>query len=183
VTASQDPSETTKDVLATASLVDASFPKPDWGMLVAWDSMIGHLPQADAVESVRMFYSTVVDRRIMPADVLRLSRQIRDTRLSAAGTSRLDDLNTADPADPRAWLAERRRLAGLIGDGVIPAGNPVRADVEVRPVGDLLSVVGRRWGVAAVSAVELADERARSDARDAAAAAVAHAKAGRRVSE
>lgn len=75
---------------------------------------LADLELKDAEAAVIDHYSKTRDW-LMPADVIGYCKRIRRERVAAAGS--IEALITADPDDPAAYAAERKRLTAEIASG------------------------------------------------------------------
>lgn len=114
--------DTTKAVLAKASLYDQTFAKPDLGIAVAWSSLIGDLDRADALQAVEDHYGAQT-RRLMPADIIAGVKRIRAARLERDP----EPLPDADPDDVHAYKAALLAGRNRVADGTEKA----------RPIGEV----------------------------------------------
>lgn len=94
-------------------------PEDDEGrkaMIGFWLGMIGDLSYADAVQAVRDHYRESREW-IMPADVRRGVKAIRQARLDAAGPTEIPPELADRPIEAREWL---QRTRDAIADGQEP---------------------------------------------------------------
>lgn len=98
----------------------------------AWHLIVGHLDTDDARQAIAEHYGQTRDR-LMPADLLRRGRRIRDQRTGATdGPGLPAHVPDADPADVPAYLAAIRE--GRYRDepaGALPRYTPDTAFTDI----------------------------------------------------
>lgn len=130
--------EAAEAVLAAASLVDSTMPKPDVNVLRMWAEILGDIDVPAAKRAIVAHYADEY-RRVMPADI---RRRVNAEQATARAQRIVDGTNCnevpdADPDDVPAWLAALR--AGRLVDRS-PAG-----PLTPRPVAALVaSTLARR---------------------------------------
>jgi len=128
--------DTARAVLAAASLIDPTMPKPDANALRMWAELLGDVDPDRAVRAVKGHYSDE-HRRVMPSDVLKRCKaeQATVTRLSL-DYNRVPD---ADPDDVPAYLEALR-------SGKLVDRSP-RPDAPARPIEALVAAAANRHRV------------------------------------
>ena len=107
--------EETVDLLTVAAAFDQRTVGE--GDAMAWYSVVGDLPFADARQAVLSYYA-VTRERIMPADVRTEVRRMRNERIKEAGGVPAPPAELLD--DPEAYRAALRAAATALADGRDP---------------------------------------------------------------
>lgn len=107
--------EAAEAVLAAASLVDSTMPKPDVNVLRMWAEILGDI-DVDAAKRAIVAHYTDEHRRVMPADIRRrvsAEQAVSRAQRIVDGTN-CNEVPDADPDDVPAYLAALR--AGRLVD-------------------------------------------------------------------
>lgn len=133
--------EAARAVLAAASLVDSTMPKPDVNVLRMWAEILGDI-DVDAAKRAIIAHYGEEHRRIMPADVRRRVEAERAvvTAQRVVDGSNCNAVPDADPDDVPAWLAALRagRLVDRSPKGLVarPVSALVASTLARRPINE-----------------------------------------------
>lgn len=129
---STDAEDIARAVLAKSSANDPTMPRPDELVVMAWTEHMDGLTIADALQAVTAHYDTEA-RRIMPADVRRLSIKFANERAERHRQDQMLREISARPANPErarelaAWAHSQFNMARGVEDD--PLEHKHRLDV------------------------------------------------------